>query len=107
MPADRLGGGAGLGEDLDGEPVLDPDDPEQEVLGADVIAPDRERLAERELERLLRVGGERDLTGRGLVTRADKRDHPRARLVESDSDRLKHACGDVFVAVEETEEQML
>src|SRR5205823_10344946 len=44
---------------------------EQDVLGADVVVAERERLAQRELEHLLRARRERDLARSDLVTLAD------------------------------------
>src|SRR5262249_16784234 len=43
------------------------DEPEQDVLGADVVVSERQRLAERQLEHLLRPRRERDLTRGDLV----------------------------------------
>ena len=43
--------------------------PEEDVLGADVVVAELQRLAQRELEDLLRAWGERDVTRRRLRRR--------------------------------------
>ena len=54
-------------------------EPEQDVLGPDVVVAQRERLTERQLEHLLGARGERDLAGGGFLARADDPDHLRER----------------------------
>src|SRR5439155_7078156 len=44
---------------------------EQDVLGADVVMAERERLAQGQVEHLLRARGEGDLAGGDLVTMTD------------------------------------
>ena len=51
-------------EDLGGDAFALPDQAEQDVLGADVVVVQLKRLAQRELEGLLRPRGERDMPGR-------------------------------------------
>src|SRR5436309_10258799 len=65
------------------------DEAEQDVLGADVVVAERERLAERQLEDLLRARGERDLAGRDLVTLADDPRHLGPDLLDGDVERLE------------------
>ena len=49
--------------------------PEQDVLSADVVVTELQRLAQRELEHLLRPGGEGNVPARGLGALADDLDH--------------------------------
>jgi hypothetical protein len=54
-------------EDLGGDALVLADDPEEDVLGPDVVVTELERLPQRELEHLLGAGRERDVAGRDLV----------------------------------------
>jgi hypothetical protein len=53
---------------LGGDAIPFADEPEQDVLGADVVGAELERFTERELEDLLRARRERDVTGRSGLT---------------------------------------
>src|SRR5690606_24125538 len=64
VPDDRAGGREPhpvRGEDVVGRTLVGVEQPEQDVLGADVVVPERDRLAQGELERLLRRALERDV----------------------------------------------
>jgi hypothetical protein len=59
-------------EDLSGDALALAYDAEQEVLGADVVVAELERLALRELQDLLRSRCERRRAGRGRSRRPDR-----------------------------------
>ncbi len=63
--------GAELDEDLGGDALALADQPEQDVLGADVVVAELQGLAQRELEHLLGARGEGDVTGRRLLALTD------------------------------------
>ena len=69
--ADAAEIGSEFHEDLRGDALTLADESEQDVLGADVVVSELERLAEGQLEHLLGPGGERDVTRRGGSTLAD------------------------------------
>src|SRR6185503_7931646 len=71
LVADLLRVGVEVEEDARGHALVLPHQAEQDVLGADVVVPEREGLAERELQDLLRARRERDLARGDLVTLAD------------------------------------
>src|SRR5438270_12739010 len=73
-------------------------EPEQDVLRPDVVVTERQRLAERELEDLLRARGEGDLTTRHLVPCADDPRHQCAHLLERDVQSAKGlSCEPLFL----------
>ena len=80
---------------------------EQDVLGADVVVAQRERLAQCQLEHLLRARRERDLAGRDLVTLADDPRDLRAHLLDRDVERLEHARGKAFLFAQQPEQDVL
>ena len=82
-------------------------EPEQDVLGADVVVPERQRLAQRELEDLLRARRERDLTGRDLVTLADDARDLRAHFLDRDVERFEHPRGETFLLAQQAEQDVL
>ena len=57
----RLQVGAQLHEHLGGDALALADEAEEDVLGADVVVAELQRLAERQLEHLLGAGRERDV----------------------------------------------
>ena len=63
--------GAELLEDLGGDPFALADQPEKDVLGADVVVTELQRLAEGQLENLLGPGGEGDVPAGRLLALAD------------------------------------
>src|SRR5262249_33881937 len=83
------------------------DEAEQDVLGADVVVAKGERLAQRELEHLLRAGGDGDLAGRALVALANDTRDLRAYLLDRDVERLEDARGKAFLFAEQTKEDVL
>jgi len=67
----------------------------------------RKRLAQRELEHLLRARRERDLAGGYLVTLADDPRDLRAHLFDRDVERLEHARRETFFLAEQAEQDVL
>ena len=77
------------------------------MLRADVVVAEGERLAQRELEHLLRARRERNLTRGDLVPLADDAGDLRAHLFHGDVERLEHPCGETFLFTQEAEEDVL
>jgi len=69
--------------------------------------PQRERLAQRELQHLLRARGERDLPGRHLVALADNAGDLRAHLLDRDVERLEHPGRQALLLAKQAEENVL
>jgi hypothetical protein len=82
-------------------------EPEQDVLGADVVVTERERLAQRKLEHLLGARRERDLPARDLVALTDDPSHLRAHLLDGDVERLEHARGETLLLTQKPEQNVL
>src|SRR4029453_6452731 len=76
-------------------------------LGADVVVAQRERLAQRKLEHLLRARGERDLAGRHLVALADDPGDLGANLFNRDVERLEDAGSKTLLLAEQAEQDVL
>src|SRR4029079_11252687 len=74
LVADLLGVGVEVEEDASGDALVLADEAEQDVLGTDVVVAERERLAKRELEDLLRPRRERDLARCDFLTGANDAD---------------------------------
>ena len=82
-------------------------EPEQDVLGTDVVVAEGEGLAQRELEHLLRARRERDLTRRHLVALADDPRHLGAHLFHRDVQGLEHARSEPFLFPQQSEQDVL
>ena len=107
LVADLLGVGVEVEQDARGDALVLAHEPEQDVLGADVVVAERQRLAQRELEHLLRARRERDLAGRDLVALADDARDLRAHLLDRDVERLEHARGETFLLAQQAEQDVL
>ena len=83
------------------------DEPEQDVLCADVVVAQGESLAQRELEHLFRARRERDLAGRDLVALPDDPGDLGANLLDRDVERLEHAGRETFFLAEQSEQDVL
>ena len=94
-------------QDAGGDALVLAHEPEQDVLGADVVVAERQRLAQRQLEDLLGAGSERDLAGGDLVTLADDAGDLRTHLLHGDVERLQDARGEPFLLAEEAEQDVL
>ena len=80
---------------------------EQDVLGADVVVAEGERLAQRQLEDLLGARRERDLAGGDLVALADDARDLRADLLHRDVERLEDARGETLLLAQQPEQDVL
>jgi len=80
---------------------------EQDVLGADVVVAERERLAQRELQHLLRTRRERNLAGRDLVALTDDARDLGTNLFDRDVERLEHPRREAFLFAQEAEQDVL
>src|SRR5207302_254861 len=80
---------------------------EQEVLGADVVVAERERLAQTELEHLLRAWRERDLAGRDFVTLADDAPDLAAHPLQRYAERLEDVRAHALLLAQEPEQEVL
>ena len=107
LVADLLRVGVEVEQDARGDALVLAHEAEQDVLGADVVVAERERLAQRQLEHLLRARRERDLAGGDLLAGADDPHDLRADALDRDVERLEHARGKTFLLAEEPEQDVL
>ena len=107
LVANLLGVGVEVEQDACRDALVLAHEPEQDVLGADVVVAERQRLAQRELEHLLRARRERNLAGRDLVTLADDAGDLRPYLLDRDVERLEHARGKPFLLAQQAEQDVL
>ncbi len=107
LVADLLGVGVEVEQDARGDALVLAHETEQDVLGADVVVPERERLAQRELEHLLGARREWDLAGRDLVALADDARHLRAHLFDGDVEPVEHARGEPLLLAQQAEQDVL
>ena len=107
LVADLLGVGVEVEQDARGDTLVLAHEAEQDVLGADVVVPERERLAQRQLEHLLGPRRERDLAGRDLVALADDARDLRAHLLDRDVERVEHARGEALLLAQQPEQDVL
>ena len=107
LVADLLRVGVEVGEDPGGDALVLAHEAEQDVLGADVVVAERQRLAQRQLEHLLRPRGERDLAGGDLLARPDDADHLGADLLHGDLEALEHPRGEALLLAQQTQQDVL
>src|SRR5262249_28817532 len=107
LVADLLGVGVEVEQDPRRDALVLAHEAEQDVLGADVVVAEAERLAQRELEHLLRARRERDLAGRDLVALADDTRDLGAHLLDGDVEALEHAGGKPLLLAQEAEQDVL
>ena len=107
LVADLLGVGVEVEQDARGNAFVLAHEPEQDVLGADVVVAERQRFAQRELEHLLRPRRERDLAGRHLVALADDARNLRAHFLDGDVERLEHPRCETFFLAQQAEQDVL
>ena len=105
--ADAVEVGAELHQDLGGDALALADQAEQDVLGADVVVAELQRLAQRQLQHLLRPRGEGDVTGRGLLALADDLLHLLADTLERDAEGLERLGSDALTLVDQAQEDVL
>ena len=94
-------------EDLCSHTLTLPDEAEEDVLGADVVVAELERLTKAELEDLLCPWGERDVAGGRLLALADDLHHLFTDRGEVDVEALQRLGGDALPFVQEAEEDVL
>src|SRR4029079_8131266 len=107
LVADLLRIGVEVEEDARRDALVLADEPEQDVLGADVVVTEREGLAQRELEHLLRARRERDLPRRDLVALSDDVRDLRAHLFHRDVELLEYARGEPLLLAQQPEQDVL
>ena len=99
--------GAQLHQHLGGDALALADEAEQDVLGADVVVAELQRLAERQLQDLLGAWGEGDVaTGRRAALADDLLDL-RAHRLQGDAERLERLRGDALTLVDQPEQDVL
>ena len=107
LVADLLGVGVEVEQDAGGDALVLADEAEQDVLGADVVVTEGQRLAQRQLEHLLRARREGDLAGGDLLAGADDADNLGAHTLDGDVQGLEDARGKTLLLAEEAEEDVL
>ena len=107
LVADLLGVGVEVEQDARGDALVLAHQAEQDVLGADVVVAERQRLAQRQLEDLLGARRERDLAGGDLLTGADDPHDLGADALDGDVERLEHAGGEALLLAEQPEQDVL
>ncbi len=107
LVADLVGVGVEVEQDAGGDALVLTHQAEQDVLGADVVVAERERLAQRQLEHLLGARRERDLAGGDLLAGADDADDLRADAFGGDVERLEDAGGQALLLAEQAEQDVL
>ena len=107
LVADLVGVGVEVEQDAGGDALVLAHQAEQDVLGADVVVAERERLAQRQLEHLLGARRERDLAGGDLLARSDDPDHLRADPFDGDVEGLEDAGGQPLLLAQQAEQDVL
>ena len=105
--ADPVQVGTQLDQHLSGDAVALTDEAEQDVLGADVVVPELQRLPQRELEHLLRTRGERDVPGRRLLSLADDLLNLLPHGLQADPQRLEGLSGYALALVDQAKQDVL
>ncbi len=99
--------GAELDQHLGGDALALTDEAEEDVLGADVVVAELERLAERQLEHLLGAGGEGDVPAGRRAALADDLLDLAAHRLERDAEGLERLGGDTLTLVDQPEQDVL
>ena len=107
LVADLLGVGVEVEQDARGDALVLADQAEQDVLGADVVVAQAQRLAEGELEHLLGARRERDLPGGDLLTGADDPHDLRADALDGDVEGLEDAGREALLLAKQAEQDVL
>ncbi len=98
---------AELDEHLGGHTLALADQAEQDVLGADVVVAELQRLAQRQLQDLLRPRREGDVSAGGLLTLADDLLDLLAHGLQGDAQALQSLGRDSLTLVDEAEQDVL
>ena len=99
--------GAQLDQHLGGHTLALADQPEQDVLGADVVVAELQRLTQRQLQDLLGSGGEGDVPGGRALALADDLLDLGPDGLQRDAERLQRLGGDPFALVDQPEQDVL
>ncbi len=105
--ADPVEVGAELDEHLGGDALALADEAQEDVLGADVVVAELQRLAQGQLEHLLGARGERDVAAGRLLALADDLLDLLAHGLERDAQALEGLGGDALTLVDEAQEDVL
>src|SRR5690348_13770728 len=105
--ADAVEIGSQLDQDLRRDAFALADQAEQDVLGADVVVAELQRLAQRQLQHLLGPRGERDVPARGLLALADDLLDLLADALQGDPEGFQGLRGHTLALVDEAEEDVL
>ena len=105
--ADPVEVGAELLEHLGGDALALTDQPEQDVFGTDVGVAELQRLAQGQLEHLLRAGREGDVAAGSLLALADDLLDLGAHGLEGDVEALQRLGRDTFALVDQAEQDVL
>ncbi len=107
LVADLLGVSVEVEQDARGDALVLAHQAEQDVLGADVVVAQAQRLAQRQLQHLLGARRERDLAGGDLLAGADDAHDLRAHALDRDVERLEHAGRKALLFAQQTEQDVL
>ena len=107
LVADLLRVGVEVEQDARRDALVLAHEAEQDVLGADVVVAEAERLAQRQLEHLLGARRERDLAGGDLLAGADDPHDLRADALDGDVEGLEDARGEPFLLAQQAEQDVL
>src|SRR4029078_3910749 len=107
LVANLLGVGVEVEQDARRDTLVLAHEAEQDVLGADVVVTEGQRLSQRELEHLLCARRERNLAGGDLVTLTDDAGDLRPDLLDRDVERLEHARGKPLLLAQQPEQDVL
>ncbi len=99
--------GSQLDQHLGGHALALADEAQEDVLGADVVVAQLERLAQRELEDLLGPGGEGDVAAGRLAALTDDLLDLVADGLKGDPERLEGLGGHTLTLVDEAQEDVL
>src|SRR6266511_3841079 len=99
--------GAEPGQHLGGDALPFAEQPQQEVLGADVVVAELQRLPQRQLQHLLGAWRERDVSACSDLAPADNLLDPGPYHLQRDAQRLQRPGGDALTLVEQAEQQVL
>jgi len=99
--------GAELDQHLGRDALALADQPEQDVLGADVVVAELQRLTQRQLEHLLGAWGERDVPAGGLLALADDLLDLLPDALEGNAKRLQRLRCNTLALVDQAQQDVL
>ncbi len=107
LVADLLGVGVEVEQDARGHALVLANEAEQDVLGADVVVAEGQRLTQSQFQHLLGAWREGDLAGGDFLSGSDDADDLGADALHGDVQGLEYACGETLLLTEEAEEDVL